>query len=304
MWAQVDARTDEQKEAARTLVGSGHDKLAAGDYDAALEDFRRADDIMGVPTTGLLVGIALSKRGRLVEARDELRDVANMPPVDDEPEAFARARAEASERVEALTARISRIAIDVRTESGPLAPSVPLTIVLDGEALTGPDAERARDVDPGAHVVRVRADGYVPVELSVQIDEGKTLVRSVTLMKVSIPSREESDDVSPWAVAAYTSFVTSGAGLAVGIVTGALSLDAAGEVESLCPELSACGDEARPAHDRSIALANASNAAFAVAGVAAAVGVVTLVVSFDGDEEGARAQLRLTPNAMVLEGRF
>jgi hypothetical protein len=56
--ALAQEATPRQRERARGLMDQGDVSMAAGDHEAALAAYRAADDIMGVPTTGLEVGKA------------------------------------------------------------------------------------------------------------------------------------------------------------------------------------------------------------------------------------------------------
>src|SRR5262245_53464167 len=75
----VAAPSAQDRERARTFMDLGDDKAAAGDLEGALKAYQAADGIMGVPTTGLEVGRALEKLGRLIEARDAFVRVARFP---------------------------------------------------------------------------------------------------------------------------------------------------------------------------------------------------------------------------------
>jgi hypothetical protein len=112
----------------------------------------------------------------------------------------------------------------------------------------------------------------------------------------------------PWIV--WGSYGVGAAALVAGAVTGGLSLSAASRALELCPSKVGCGEEARPDHDRAIALANASNVALALAGVGAIAGTVTLFVlpgSALGDRErGAAVVVRpyLGPGSLGVTGTF
>ena len=63
------APSSPERERARALMDQGDARFEAGAYDAALEAYRAADAIMGVPTTAIEVARVLEKLGRLLQAR-------------------------------------------------------------------------------------------------------------------------------------------------------------------------------------------------------------------------------------------
>ena len=80
--------------------------LKAGDLTGALEAYRGADAIMGVPTTGIEVARTQIRLGRLVEARDTALKVSRYPVKRREPRPFTDARTEALQLASELAARI------------------------------------------------------------------------------------------------------------------------------------------------------------------------------------------------------
>ncbi len=97
------------KETARTLIGEGQKKFNAEDYQGALISWKGADDIMKVPTTGLRVGKAYEKVGKLVEALDVWLRVMRSQPKPGESKLFAKAREEAKGLAAAVTKRIPSV---------------------------------------------------------------------------------------------------------------------------------------------------------------------------------------------------
>ncbi len=101
-------------------------------------------------------------------------------------------------------------------------------------------------------------------------------------------------------------FSVAGIGLLTGIVTGSITLAQASELEAQCPG-GKCPPDAHDLLTANHALATTSNVAFAVAGAAAAVGVVAWLWQ-DGDDTPAPAagatRLGLGPRGVILEGAF
>ena len=72
----LGAPTAEERERARASMDQGDARFESKDYARALEHYRAADQIMGVPTTGIEVGRTLERMGRLLDAREVLRRVS------------------------------------------------------------------------------------------------------------------------------------------------------------------------------------------------------------------------------------
>src|SRR5439155_8693144 len=97
------------RETARKQMEVGHDRFDAGDFKAALEAFKIADDIVHAPTTGLFVARAQEKLGLLIEARATLQAVKRIPPAKTDPPPFAKARKDAEALDDDLDQRIPQI---------------------------------------------------------------------------------------------------------------------------------------------------------------------------------------------------
>ncbi len=294
------------REAARAFVGAGHDKLDAGNTIGALADFRAADDIMGVPTTGMLVATALLELGRLIEAHEVVLRVQQYPKMAGEPAAFTRARSEAATQATAIAQRIPTVRVELADDSGPLREGVAVAVSVDGARLVGDAALEPRQVDPGAHRIAVEASGYVATSDEITLREGQALLHRVKLTHKPTKPPPAPSPVSGLEVAAYVTLGIGGAALAAGIATGVASLGEANEVKELCPELSGCPPAAEPAHDRSITLANVSNVSFGVAGIATVASVVMLAVALS-DTEGDETEsvtMTVAPNWVGVSGWF
>jgi len=102
-----------------------------------------------------------------------------------------------------------------------------------------------------------------------------------------------ADDFTSWMPA--VAFATSGSGLIVGTLAGVASIQRARELEQVCPRY--CTDAEL---QNALTIADASTAGFAVAGVAAIVGTVTLVLHIYADD----MELSASSNGVALVGRF
>ncbi|MCA9624304.1 MAG: hypothetical protein KC731_35010, partial [Myxococcales bacterium] len=286
-----DAPSEIDKDAARTLVQQGDELMDKGEYHDALVAYRRADDIMGVPTTSIEVGKVAELLGRLVEARTAYEVAAAYPVKDGEPEPFTRARDLARDKVAELNERIPRLKIRVKG----LALGAVAQVTADGEEV---DVKQELRLDPGSHEIEVTATDHVTVSERVSLEEYE-------LTEVELETKVSP--VTLWPMA-YVGLGMAGLAAVVGSITGGLSLKDASEAKRLCSQIEGdgCPESASEPLSRSRTLAHVSTASFIVAGVAAAVGVTGLVLSLGADdsEEAARLELELGPAYLGLSGTF
>lgn len=168
------AQSDSDRATARELGQEGEKALASKDWKRAEDDFHRADALFHAPT--LTVGLARAQvqQGKFVEAWENYHRVilenVTSPP------AFAKALTDAQSEIGAIEGRRSKVVVTV---TGAEAPKVTIDDApIRVEALGTP-----RFVDPGAHVVKAIADGYLPASQSVTIPQGSTQTVALTLQK-------------------------------------------------------------------------------------------------------------------------
>lgn len=321
--AALAAPTAADKETARSLLGAGQKKFDAGDYAGALEAWGAADDIMKVPTTGLRVGKAQAKLGKLVEARDTWLRVARSPATDTEPRAIAAARKEA----EALAVEVGRRIPSVSVKVTGVGADVEISVSVDGVSVPPAAASLPRRVNPGEHQVAVSAQGYTEAAASVVLAEGddKTVEVSLTLVAaapmvqppppvdqpapaqpaapaqpVSGPQDPGADAASsgvPWAVIGFS---MAGVGVAVGAITGGMSASKTRDIKTTC-DGNRCPGDAQADIDSASTLALISNIGFGVGVVGLGLGVYGLLTG--GGADAARvppSTLRLGKRGVTL----
>ena len=291
--------TPADRETARALMDEGDGKIGRGDLRGALDAYLAADKIMGVPTTGLEVGKAQARLGLLLEARDSLLRVTRYPQSAEEPQAYARARADAAELAAQLAGRIPSLQIDV---TGPTDDS---TIVASVDGLVVPPGthRHARKVNPGEKVIRARAKGFRPADQRIALAEGEQRVVRLTLEP--LPPGEQPAGLSPLI---WIGFGLGGAGLIVGGVTGIVSLVRTSDVQSQCIQ-DVCPASSADQIDSAMLLANVSNVGLAVGGVGVVLGIVGIAISdseAEGDEAPPPVQVApmLGPTSFGIVGRF
>jgi hypothetical protein len=267
--ADAEQPSDVDRDAARALVQQGDELVAKREYEAALEAYRHADEIMGVPTTAVEVGKTLLLLGRMVEAKTAFERGATHQARPDEPEPFARAREECARRAAELEKHIPTLTVLVAGAE----PGVTIAVRLDDKLLQSRTGLR---VDPGRHEVVATAPGYEHTVVTFELADGERRT-------VDVAMEEAAPPMWPLAIAGFS---VAGAGVIVGAITGGLSLQAAAEVDDLCDDSAPrlCQPEAEDVENRRVALGHTSTVSFAVAGVGAVVGVVALVLSLELDD--------------------
>ena len=151
--AAPPAVDDATKAAARDLGKDGIALFEAGDFAGALEKLSRADALVRLPSTGLLVARALAKTGKLVEASEKYLAVTAIPPAGEENETQTRARATATQEREALAPRLPTLKVELDAEL------VGATVTLDGRPLPAALLGVKRPTNPGEHALAAVLEG-------------------------------------------------------------------------------------------------------------------------------------------------
>jgi len=310
------------RETARSLVGLGHQRFAAKDLQGALEAYDGADAIMGVPTTGILVGKTQLALGRLIASRDTLLRVARYPVKPAEPSQYTNARNEAKQLAREIGTRIPSLQVRVTG----VTKTSELEVKVDDVLLVGALVKLPRKLDPGLHTISVSCRGYLTHEQTVTVAEsdqrvvevvlvadpaaGKTQpVNSALGLKSQPPNKPkpapQPHDTSPdrpdgpdLTTLAYIAFGLGGAGLVLGTITGAVSLSTTSDLKDRCPTTDTCPESVRPDYDRALALANVSNVSFALGAVGIGVGLIAVLLDSDS-EPSQTASPKLVPGLVV-----
>jgi hypothetical protein len=267
--------TTADRERARALMDAGDARFEAKNYSAALDQYRAADDIMGVPTTGIEVGRALERLGKLLEAREMLRRVSEFPQRADEPKPFASARQRADRLLSDIAPRIPRVTLEVAG----LPDGVPPQLTWDGQPLDASKLGGYLEANPGAHRVTGTSPGFVEVKRDIKLAEGQALQVVLTFRNSAAPStanaprsanpREQlaqpmpAPDEAKKPVLLWVGLGVAAAGIAAGSATGLYSLSRTSQAKERC-----AGKECTPAAksdiDSALTFANVSNVAFGV----------------------------------------
>lgn len=283
--------TAADRDTARALMTQGTQLRDKGDSKGALESFRAADAIMHVPSTGIEVAKTEASLGQLVEALDVALAVARLPEQANEPKPFAVARKDAQALATDLEGRIPSLQITLKNVPEGSTPAVD----VDGVAIAAAALSFPRKVNPGHHVVSAsagssRAKSEIDIAeretkgVLLELAPDETTVVAPKATPVEAP-KPVSADATPkkFPVLAAVGFGVGVAGVAVGAVTGLMSLSKTSSLKEQCPN-DQCpsttfnSDQFQSDKSSASTLGTVSTIAFIVGGVGVAVGVVGLVL--------------------------
>jgi len=311
-----------ERETARRLMDEGKERTRAGEKERALEAYQKAHDIMKVPTTGIALAKAHQSLGHLVEARDVALEVVRMPRDNGEPTIFERARREAKELEAHVKPRIPTVRIIVK--GGPAT-----RVSVDGADVASLLLGEPVAMNPGKHTVVARnADG---VEKRADVDLAERDAKEIdlalpvpapvvvtTMPPSGAPASTAPRDMAPEAgrttaakVLVFGGFGLAFVGLAVGGVTGALTLSKAGDVKPQCAN-GVCDPAAKGDLDSASSLATISTIGFAAGGAGVLCGVIGLLLPRTRVESTetalhsgeVRTSVWLGPGSMGVRGSF
>lgn len=298
-------------------MDEGKERTRVGDKERALDAYQKAHDLMKVPTTGIALARAHLALGHLVEARDVALEVGRMPREAGEPPVFEKSRKEAKELDAAVKPRIPTVRIVVK--GGPATrvavDDADVAALLLGEPVA---------LNPGKHVVVAKnADGIekrADVELAERDSKEVELALPVPSPVVAVPVADKPRPAGPSSdrpggertpaanALVFGGFGLAVAGIAVGGVTGALTLSKAGTVKAQC-ENDICDPSAKDDLDSAGTLATISTIGFAAGGVGLVCGVVGLLLPKTKTESALqftnrRAAVWIGPGTAGLRGSF
>ena len=292
---------------ARTLFKQGESLRAAGDLRGALTALRGAHDLAHTPITGVELGAVYEQLGRLVEARDVLREVTGMPETPNESASTRRARAEVSARRGPLEARIPSVEL--------VLDGAVKAVSIDGASVPLANLKERVSLDPGVHTVTASGDGQATRVVRLELAEGVVThvvldlsappaVAEGTAVPARIgPAPADARPAPPGRALLWTGLGVTGVGLAVGGITGILALSKKSDVDAACPNKQ-CPASAQSDIDASKSFGTVSTIAFVVAGAGAALAIVSFVVQRPSSRASGANARWATFTARGWEGTF
>lgn len=303
------APTRAEKQDARAAWTKGRKEAARKRWSQAVDLFREAVDLDPKAQYQLDLVRALIAESLPREASDVLDalDAAR----DELSPAERRAADDLRQKVEM---RLATIVVEVK------GPTEGLVVDVDGEEVKPGDAVR---VDPGKHLVRAKAPGWIPMEQTVQLKERQTeavgfeLERDPASAAEEAPAsagkdeeedeEEEEVDGGGTLLPAAIAWGIGGAGIGLGTVFGIFAFDEAEKARKDCVD-DVCPESSIPALDASRNNGTASTVLFAIGGAGIATGVVLAIVYGGDDEPPAKDAAGVRPwiggSEIGVEGRF
>lgn len=272
---QISAADREQ---ARGLMEAGDAKREKGDLPGALESFQKADGLVHVPTTGLEVARVQQQLGKIIEARDTAARVAKLPVTAKEPAVFKEARKQADALAQELAGKIATLSVIV---SG----ADTYAVTIDGEAASNP--ESPHKINPGKHTIVAKGGGNTASQ-DITLGEGE--VKKLPLELKATTDTSETPTPPTWQTDKTTDsndtgkalmwggFGVGAVGIAVGAITGVMSLSKVSDVKPDCPG-GVCPASRQNDIDSAKTLGTVSTVSFIVGGIGVAVGIAGVVMS-------------------------
>jgi hypothetical protein len=290
--------SDPKRQEARELARKAIELMHAERWAEAQPLLERAYQLVPAPTIALLEGEALEQLGRWLAAREEYRVARDTPLADDAPQAFRSAVKQAGQRLQRLEERTPKLVISVRGHP----PNGSLRVVIDTAPVDARTFESPVSADPGEHLVVAWLDGKEVVRERVTLSEGET--RQVV---IGLVGAEPTRTPAPPPVvhrSAHTTQHTLGwvlvglgaAGTTFGVVTGAMMLDAKGNLDAQCkPE---CPSSAHDELSRFRTTRTLSSVGY-VAGVSALGLGAVLVLTGSTDEQAPATEHKVGSSRSV-----
>lgn len=320
--AQAQEQDTATRAAARGLGVSGVENYQAGRYEEASDELEKAYGILRVPSLALWSARALAKRGLLVEAAERyLEATALQAPIGDAA-VHKQAIADASSELAELKPRIPRLQIRLVG-----ARPSEVVVTLDGKTVASSLLDTPRLVNPGTHEV-VAVHGSERATAKAMLSEGQQRELTLQLGRRSDAAASPPPGAAPAPAAAPSPFASKssaasqssvaggssrrtlavvalaagGAGLVLGGVAGGLAYSKKTELDDTGKCTNGCPSSLAEDVDQLHLYRPLSTAGFIAGGVLTGLGVVLWVTA--PTKGGAETRAQLTPNGVLLAGRF
>jgi hypothetical protein len=278
-WLGVGARPCYAQDRVADALSLGRGAMAAyesGDFASAADKFAAAEAAAHSPVFMLYRGRALTKLGKLLEARPLLERAGTESLSPESPQPWVDAAREAQQELLDLQSKISHLTI---TSS---ASQQGFDLLLDGRPLSSWQSETELELDPGNHRLELRHDGKVVLERGVSLGPGEALhvvmnepaPATTPLATGPVHASRRIDSTAHRTMApAYVGVAVGLAGIAVGTLAGLRALSITRDIKRDCNG-NDCPERLEPATTRAQHYALASTLGFATAGAAAAFGAL------------------------------
>jgi hypothetical protein len=302
--------------AAEQFFRDGRAAFKRGEWEKARAMFAESQRLDPAPGTLVNLALAEEKLGKLANAWEHARAAQEGLPQSDDRAAVAK------KLYEDLEARLPRLTL--RSEK-PLPDGT--KIAIDDTELSTATLGVSLPEDPGPHKIVIRAPGHKDMQMSVTLAEKQRETYTVQLGEISatpvtdaVPvdkndrdrdkrdrdgDRDKRDDgaheTSPLRTLGWVLAGTGGAGLIVGGVFGALTIDKKNTVDQHCTPT--CDGPGLDASRDGKTFSTVSTVSF-VAGGALLVGGIVLVLVAPKPDRAASLGVRVSDRTISLGGAF
>lgn len=310
--SSASAQTGEQGAAADALYQDGKALLDRGEYAEACPKLAESHRLDAATGTVLALALCWERAGKIASAWSAYTEAATRARAGRDA-----ARADvASRRAADLEPRLPRLRMLL---GGGVSDRPGLEVLLDGVAMSA-GIGVASPIDPGAHVIEVRAPGKRTERREITAAEGRTT--EVVVDALEDAARQEAPVAQPPAPAEPSpsggglrtaGFVLGGVGVAALAGGAVVGLVALGEASTLKDELGYDADastcptatlqECTDAYGSATTLGTTSTVLFIAGGVLLGTGLGMIVVAGPTDRYAA-LELRPTIGGAAARGRF
>jgi len=313
-------QTDLERATARDAANSGRKAFESGQYETAIDQFSRAEQLVHAPPHLLFLARSQAKLGKLVAAHETYLKITRESLKPNAPKAFSDAQGSAEQELPAVDARLPYVTVTLQG-----APIDGVTVDMDGTALPAAMVGIPLPTDPGRHVFKASGTASSePVTVTVAEAAKQSVVLKLTAAAVPattsvagnanlttsdpLASDDRSQRGSGLRIASYVSFGVGAVGLGVGtyfLLKSKSTDNDAGKLFDQCVaiELSGnCGplrDQYETKNSDANSQRNIGIAATIVGGVGVAAGVTFLIL--DANSSGKSAQ-QTTPHVTPVFG--
>ena len=251
--------------AAEALFRSAREAMARGDFAAACSRFAESHRLDPAPGTLLNVAQCEEKDGKLATSFAHVTEALEGLPKDDFRVPYAR------ERLAALEPRLPTITVTLANDSAGAH------VIRDEVVLRDGSFGVPLPLDPGPHVLVVRAEGRLDARQEITLSEGQRLS---LVLRAGSPTggTRDVDPAGRRRTLALGAFALGGVGIVTGIVTGILFANAASSYRDRC-NASGCDDEGLSAASRAKTLDVVSPIAFGVGALGIGAGTYLFLTS-------------------------
>jgi hypothetical protein len=170
----ASAQSADARRQARELAGQGYEALQRKDYAVAEDLFRRAVELVHAPTLELDHARSLVGLGKLVEGSERYQQVIREGVAPNAPWQWKAAVVDAQTELAAVNRRLAWLTITVHGGRARV-------VEVDGKVVPAAAQGVRRATNPGLRAVSAHADGFLPVQRTVRLEEGQADELELTL---------------------------------------------------------------------------------------------------------------------------